>query len=116
MTDYQAPVPQMRFTIEHLADLAAVAALPDFSSVDGDTVQAVLEEAAKFAGGVLEGAVGHAGDCGAGHYFVRFSRGLRHSARRPRVWWILRCESKRSRRDRSALSLRITACRRCPVS
>jgi acyl-CoA dehydrogenase len=43
----------MRFTIEHLADLAAVAALPDFSSVDGDTVQAVLEEAAKFAGGVL---------------------------------------------------------------
>jgi acyl-CoA dehydrogenase len=53
MTDYQAPVPQMRFTIEHLADLPAVTALPDFSSVDGDTVQAVLEEAAKFAGGVL---------------------------------------------------------------
>jgi 3-(methylthio)propanoyl-CoA dehydrogenase len=53
MTDYQAPVSQMRFTIEHLADLPAVAALPDFSSVDGDTVQAVLEEAAKFAGGVL---------------------------------------------------------------
>jgi alkylation response protein AidB-like acyl-CoA dehydrogenase len=53
MTDYHAPVPQMRFTIEHLADLPAVAALPDFSSVDGDTVQAVLEEAAKFAGGVL---------------------------------------------------------------
>ncbi len=53
MTDYHAPVPQMRFTIEHLADLPAVASLPDFSSVDGDTVQAVLEEAAKFAGGVL---------------------------------------------------------------
>jgi 3-(methylthio)propanoyl-CoA dehydrogenase len=53
MTDYQAPVSQMRFTIEHLADLPAVTALPDFSSVDGDTVQAVLEEAAKFAGGVL---------------------------------------------------------------
>jgi 3-(methylthio)propanoyl-CoA dehydrogenase len=53
MTDYYAPVPQMRFTIEHLADLPEVTALPDFSSVDGDTVQAVLEEAAKFAGGVL---------------------------------------------------------------
>ncbi len=53
MTDYHAPVSQMRFTIEHLADLAAVTALPDFSSVDGDTIQAVLEEAAKFAGGVL---------------------------------------------------------------
>ena len=38
---------------EHLADLPAVTALPDFSSVDGDTIQAVLEEAAKFAGGVL---------------------------------------------------------------
>ncbi len=32
MTDYQAPVRQMRFTIEHLADFKAVAALPDFSS------------------------------------------------------------------------------------
>jgi 3-(methylthio)propanoyl-CoA dehydrogenase len=53
MTDYQAPVRQMRFTIEHLADFEAVKALPDFSSVDGDTVDAVLEEAAKFAGGVL---------------------------------------------------------------
>ena len=28
-------------------------ALPDFSSVDTDTIEAVLEEAAKFAGGVL---------------------------------------------------------------
>ena len=53
MTDYQAPVRQMRFTIEHLADFAAVKALPDFSSVDSDTVDAVLEEAAKFAGSVL---------------------------------------------------------------
>ncbi len=53
MTDYQAPVQQMRFTIEHLADFPAVTALPDFASVDGDTVEAVLEEAAKFAGGVL---------------------------------------------------------------
>src|SRR5512137_2282275 len=35
MTDYQAPVRQMRFTIDHLADFAAVTALPDFSAVDG---------------------------------------------------------------------------------
>ncbi|MCM2313203.1 MAG: acyl-CoA dehydrogenase N-terminal domain-containing protein, partial [Steroidobacteraceae bacterium] len=61
MTDYQAPVRQMRFTIEHLADFAAVAALPDFSAVDGDTVQAVLEEAAKFASGVL-GPINWLGD------------------------------------------------------
>jgi len=53
MSDYQAPVRQMRFTIEHLADFPAVAALPDFSAVDLDTVESVLEEAAKFAGNVL---------------------------------------------------------------
>ena len=35
MSDYQAPVRQMRFTIEHLADFPAVKALPDFAAVDG---------------------------------------------------------------------------------
>ena len=53
MTDYQAPLKQMRFTIEHLADFGEVKALPDFEAVDADTVEAVLEEAAKFAAGVL---------------------------------------------------------------
>ena len=53
MADYLAPLKQMRFTIEHLADFGEVGALPDFQSVDGDMVEAVLEEAAKFAGGVL---------------------------------------------------------------
>ncbi len=53
MADYLAPLKQMRFTIEHLADFAEVGALPDFQSVDGDMVEAVLEEAAKFATGVL---------------------------------------------------------------
>jgi len=53
MSDYHAPVRQMTFTIEHLAEFAEVAALPDFSSVDAETVQSVLDEAAKFAGNVL---------------------------------------------------------------
>ncbi len=53
MTDYQAPLKQMRFTIEHLVDFKAVNALPDYEAVDADTVEAVLEEAAKFAAGVL---------------------------------------------------------------
>jgi alkylation response protein AidB-like acyl-CoA dehydrogenase len=53
MTDYQAPLKQMRFTIEHLAGFDEVKKLPDFDSVDADTVEAVLEEAAKFASGVL---------------------------------------------------------------
>jgi alkylation response protein AidB-like acyl-CoA dehydrogenase len=53
MSDYQAPVRQMRFTIEHLADFSEVVALPDFAAVDAETLQSVLEEAAKFAGNVL---------------------------------------------------------------
>ena len=53
MTDYQAPLKQMKFTLEHLAEFGAVRALPDYAAVDVDTVEAVLEEAAKFAGGVL---------------------------------------------------------------
>jgi len=53
MTDYQAPLKQMKFTLEHLADFAEVSALADFASVDADTIEAVLEEAAKFASGVL---------------------------------------------------------------
>ena len=39
MTDYQAPLKQMKFTLEHLAEFGAVRALPDYSSVDLDTVE-----------------------------------------------------------------------------
>jgi len=53
MTDYQAPLKQMRFTIEHLVGFEDVKKLPHFDTVDADTVEAVLEEAAKFASGVL---------------------------------------------------------------
>ncbi|HQR48812.1 MAG TPA: acyl-CoA dehydrogenase [Steroidobacteraceae bacterium] len=53
MSDYHAPLKQMRFTMEHLADFGEVRALPDFEAVDADTAEAVLEEAAKFAGAVL---------------------------------------------------------------
>ena len=53
MTDYVSPLKQIRFTLEHLANYGAVAALPDFEHVGADIVDAVLEEAAKFAAGVL---------------------------------------------------------------
>jgi alkylation response protein AidB-like acyl-CoA dehydrogenase len=53
MADYQAPLKQMRFTIEHLAEFREVAALPDFSAVDAEMVSAVLDEGARFAAGVL---------------------------------------------------------------
>src|SRR5512137_2366380 len=53
MAEYQAPLQQMRFTIEHLAEFGDVVALPAYSSVDAETAEAVLEEAGKFANGVL---------------------------------------------------------------
>ncbi|HVN42004.1 MAG TPA: acyl-CoA dehydrogenase C-terminal domain-containing protein [Steroidobacteraceae bacterium] len=53
MSDYQAPLKQIRFTIEQLADFSDVVALPDFTSVDGEMAGAVLEEAGRFASGVL---------------------------------------------------------------
>jgi len=53
MADYQAPLKQMRFTIQHLAEFKDVIALPDFRSVDADMADAVLEEGGRFAAGVL---------------------------------------------------------------
>jgi alkylation response protein AidB-like acyl-CoA dehydrogenase len=53
MAEYTAPLQQMRFTVEHLAEFNAVAGLQAFSAVDTDTVEAILEEAGRFAGGVL---------------------------------------------------------------
>ena len=42
MPDYSAPLQQMRFTIEHLADFKNVAALQSYSAVDAGTLDAVL--------------------------------------------------------------------------
>ena len=53
MTEYRAPIAQMRFTLDHLGEFGEVVKLDDFSAVDSETVDAVLEEAAKFAAGVL---------------------------------------------------------------
>ncbi|HEX5648428.1 MAG TPA: acyl-CoA dehydrogenase [Steroidobacteraceae bacterium] len=53
MPDYRPPLQQMRFTIEHLAEFGDVAALQAYSGVDVDTMEAVLEEAGKFASTVL---------------------------------------------------------------
>ncbi|MCE3284266.1 MAG: acyl-CoA dehydrogenase [Steroidobacteraceae bacterium] len=53
MPDYRPPLQQMRFTIEHLAEFSDVAALQAYSGVDADTMEAVLEEAGRFASTVL---------------------------------------------------------------
>jgi len=50
---YQAPVKDMLFVMRELAGLAQIRQLPGFEEATDDTVQAVLEEAAKFNGDVL---------------------------------------------------------------
>ncbi len=50
---YVAPVKDMMFNIEHLANLTQIAQIPGFEDAGLDTAQAVLEESAKFAEGVL---------------------------------------------------------------
>jgi alkylation response protein AidB-like acyl-CoA dehydrogenase len=54
MSTYNAPVRDMRFVLEELVDLPAIAALPGCEEVSPDLVGAVLDEASKFAGGVLD--------------------------------------------------------------
>jgi alkylation response protein AidB-like acyl-CoA dehydrogenase len=53
MSDYVAPVKEMNFVLNELADLSAVCELPRFEDSSDDVVAAVLEEAGKFASGVL---------------------------------------------------------------
>ncbi len=53
MQEYQAPLADMKFVLRELIDLDLLARLPGFGEVGLDVAGAVLEEAAKFAGGVL---------------------------------------------------------------
>ncbi|HEY7758448.1 MAG TPA: acyl-CoA dehydrogenase [Burkholderiales bacterium] len=53
MAEYVAPLRDMKFVIKELGALHAVASLPGCEEVTPDLVDAVLEEAGKFAAGVL---------------------------------------------------------------
>jgi alkylation response protein AidB-like acyl-CoA dehydrogenase len=50
---YVAPVKDMMFVLKELAGLDQVAQLPGFEEAAPDVVEAILDEASKFAGGVL---------------------------------------------------------------
>jgi 3-(methylthio)propanoyl-CoA dehydrogenase len=50
---YAAPIKDMLFVLEELADLATIAELPGFEEAGVDTAQAVLRESAKLCGEVL---------------------------------------------------------------
>jgi alkylation response protein AidB-like acyl-CoA dehydrogenase len=53
MSGYQAPLPEMRFAMEEVAGLGTLTALPALEGVGPDLIAAVMEEAGKFAAGVL---------------------------------------------------------------
>ena len=50
---YKAPLKDMLFDIQHLANIDQIAQIPGFEEAGFDTAQAVLEECAKFSEGVL---------------------------------------------------------------
>jgi len=53
MSEYVAPLNDIRFAMRELAGLEQVVALPGYEEASPDVVDAILEEAAKFAGEVL---------------------------------------------------------------
>jgi alkylation response protein AidB-like acyl-CoA dehydrogenase len=53
MTDYSAPLRDMQFILDEVAGLDAVASLPGCEEAAPDVVAAILDEAGKFAAGVL---------------------------------------------------------------
>jgi 3-(methylthio)propanoyl-CoA dehydrogenase len=53
MPEYQAPLADMKFVLRELVDLPLLAQLPGFGDFTLETADAVLEEAGKFAAGVL---------------------------------------------------------------
>ncbi len=61
---YNAPVKEIRFALNELAELPSICSLPGYEDCSVDLVDAILEEAAKFAEGVLA-PINKAGDQGA---------------------------------------------------
>ena len=53
MSTYQAPLQDIRFILEQLAGLEAISRLPSCADASPDLVAAIVEEAGKFAAGVL---------------------------------------------------------------
>ena len=66
MTQYQAPLKDMQFVLHSLLRIQeTLAELPDYASVDADTINQILDEAGKFTGQVLSplNAVGDQQGC-----------------------------------------------------
>jgi acyl-CoA dehydrogenase len=53
MYDYHAPLKDMKFAVNELADLPTIAQLPGFADATPDMLDAILEESARFHHGVI---------------------------------------------------------------
>ena len=58
---YQAPISEMRFVLDAIAELPEISRLPGYEEATADLVAAILEEAGKLAGDVIA-PLNHAGD------------------------------------------------------
>ncbi|RMD62135.1 MAG: acyl-CoA dehydrogenase, partial [Alphaproteobacteria bacterium] len=78
MSEYAAPIADMRFVLDELADLAGIARLPGYEDATADLVDAILNEAGRFAAEVLA-PLNHPGDregCTFENGIVRTPRGF----------------------------------------
>ncbi len=53
MSDYRAPIKDMRFVMDEIAGFKQLSQIPAFAEATPDMADAILDEAAKFTGGVL---------------------------------------------------------------
>ena len=53
MSEYRAPLEDIRFVLEHVAGLSELAELPGYEHAEPDVVAGLLEEAGKFMSEVL---------------------------------------------------------------
>ncbi len=61
MIPYSAPIADMRFVLNRVVGIDRIAALPGYDAASPDMVDSILEEAGKFASGVLA-PINHQGD------------------------------------------------------
>jgi alkylation response protein AidB-like acyl-CoA dehydrogenase len=66
MSEYRAPLDDIRFVLEHLVDLSELAALPGWEHADPETIAGLLEEAGKFMSEVVS-PTNRAGDLQGAH-------------------------------------------------
>ncbi len=84
MSRYTAPLRDMRFALNELAGMAEVAKLPGYDEATPDTVDAILEQAAKFSSEVLD-PINYSGDQEGSKWSageVRTPNGFRDAYRR----------------------------------